>query len=33
MVNEKVLDLANKISRVKRGTKLEITPEHSEYKI
>lgn len=33
MVKEKVLDLANKISRVKRGTKLEITPEHPEYKI
>lgn len=33
MVNEKVLDLANKISRVKRGSKLEIKPEFPEYKI
>ncbi|MEG1254225.1 FAD-dependent oxidoreductase [Clostridium sp.] len=33
MVNEKVLELANKISRAKRGSKLEITPEHPEYKI
>jgi len=33
MVNEKVLDLANKISRVKRGSKAEIKPEHPEYKI
>jgi NADPH-dependent glutamate synthase beta subunit-like oxidoreductase/NAD-dependent dihydropyrimidine dehydrogenase PreA subunit len=33
MVNEKVLDLANKISRTKRGTKSEIKPEHPEYRI
>ncbi len=33
MVNEKVLELANKISRTKRGTKSEIKPEHPEYKI
>lgn len=33
MVNEKVLDLANKISRVKRGSKLEIKPEYPEYRI
>lgn len=33
MVNQKVLDLANKISRAKRGTKSEITPEHPEYKV
>jgi len=33
MVNEKVLDLANKISRTKRGTKMEIKPEYPEYKI
>lgn len=33
MVNEKVLDLANKISRVKRGSKSEVKPEHPEYKI
>lgn len=33
MVNEKVLDLANKISRVKRGKKGEITPDRPEYKI
>lgn len=33
MVNEKVLDLANKISRTKRGSKTEIRPEHPEYKI
>lgn len=33
MVKEKVLDLANKISRTKRGSKLEIKPEHPEYKI
>jgi len=33
VVNEKVLDLANKISRVKRGTKNEIKPEYPEYKI
>lgn len=33
MVSEKVLDLANKISRTKRGTKSEIKPEHPEYKI
>ena len=28
MVKEKVLDLANKISGQKRGTKNEIKPEH-----
>ena len=33
MVKEKVLDLANKISRTKRGSKSEIKPEHPEYKI
>jgi NADPH-dependent glutamate synthase beta subunit-like oxidoreductase len=33
MVNEKVLDLANKISRKKRGSKDEITPNRPEYKI
>lgn len=33
MVNEKVLDLANKISRTKRGSKNEITPNDPEYKI
>lgn len=33
MVNEKVLDFANKISRVKRGSKMEVLPEHPEYKI
>lgn len=33
MFNEKVLDLANKISRTKRGTKSEIKPEYPEYKI
>ncbi len=33
MVNEKVLDLANKISRTKRGSKLEIKPEYPEYKV
>jgi NADPH-dependent glutamate synthase beta subunit-like oxidoreductase len=33
MVNEKVLDLANKISRAKRGSKSEITAEHPEYKV
>ncbi|GMQ56541.1 FAD-dependent oxidoreductase [Vallitalea sediminicola] len=33
MVNEKVLDLANKISRTKRGSKMEIKPEYPEYKI
>ncbi len=32
-VKEKVLDLANKISRVKRGSKNEIKPEYPEYKI
>lgn len=32
-VNEKLLDLANKISRVKRGSKDEIKPEYPEYKI
>ncbi len=33
MVKEKVLDLANKISRVKRGSKNEITADRPEYKI
>ncbi|OPZ59832.1 MAG: Glutamate synthase (NADPH) small chain [Deltaproteobacteria bacterium ADurb.Bin510] len=33
VVKEKVLDLANKISRVKRGTKDEIKPEYPEYRI
>ncbi|MBU3142847.1 FAD-dependent oxidoreductase [Clostridium sp. CF012] len=33
MVKERVLDLANKISRTKRGSKSEITPEHPEYKV
>ncbi len=31
--NERVLDLANKISRTKRGSKDEITSAHPEYKI
>lgn len=33
MVKEKVLDLANMISRTKRGSKSEIKPEDPEYKI
>jgi NADPH-dependent glutamate synthase beta subunit-like oxidoreductase len=33
MVKEKVLDLANKISRTKRGSKDEIKPEYPEYMI
>ncbi|MCT4542534.1 MAG: FAD-dependent oxidoreductase [Vallitalea sp.] len=33
MVNEKVLDLANKYGRRKRGSKNEIKPEDPEYKI
>jgi len=33
MASEKLLDLANKISRIKRGTKSEIKPEHPEYRI
>ncbi len=33
MVNQKVMDLANKISRTKRGSKSEIKPEDPEYKI
>lgn len=33
MVKEKVLDLANKISRTKRGSKSEIKTEDPEYKI
>lgn len=33
MVNQKVLDLANKISRTKRGSKSEIKPEDPEYKV
>lgn len=32
-VSEKLLDLANKISRTKRGTKSEIKPEYPEYRI
>ena len=33
MVNKKVLEFANKISRAKSGSKSEIKPEHPEYKI
>jgi NADPH-dependent glutamate synthase beta subunit-like oxidoreductase/formate hydrogenlyase subunit 6/NADH:ubiquinone oxidoreductase subunit I/predicted transcriptional regulator len=33
MVKEKVLDLANKISRVKRGSKMEVKPTDPEYRI
>lgn len=33
MINEKMLDLANKINMTKRGSKSEIKPEHPEYKI
>jgi NADPH-dependent glutamate synthase beta subunit-like oxidoreductase/formate hydrogenlyase subunit 6/NADH:ubiquinone oxidoreductase subunit I len=33
MVKEKVLDLANKISRTKRGSKSEIRPQDPEYRI
>lgn len=33
MINDKVMDLANKISRTKRGSKSEIKPEDPEYKI
>ncbi len=33
MVNEKTLDLANKISLTKRGAKNEIKPEYPEYRI
>ncbi len=33
MVKEKVLDLANMISRTKRGAKDEVKPEHPEYKV
>ena len=33
VVKERVLDLANKISRTKRGSKSEIKPEYPEYKI
>ncbi len=33
MVKEKVLDMANMISRTKRGAKDEILPEHPEYKV
>ncbi len=33
MVKENVLDLANKISRTKRGAKNQILPEHPEYKV
>ncbi|WP_350344618.1 FAD-dependent oxidoreductase [Proteinivorax tanatarense] len=33
MAKERVLDLANKISRTKRGSKGEITPDRPEYKI
>ncbi|MEG1254223.1 FAD-dependent oxidoreductase [Clostridium sp.] len=33
MAKERVLDLANKISRTKRGSKTEVRPEHPEYYI
>ncbi len=33
MVKEKVLELANKISRTRRGSKNEIKPEYPEYRI
>ena len=33
MVNEKILDLANKISRTRRGSRMEIKPEYPEYRI
>jgi len=33
MVKERVLDLANKISRTRRGSKAEIRPEDPEYRI
>lgn len=33
VVNEKVLDFANKISRTKRGARDEIKPDYPEYKI
>lgn len=33
MVNERVMDLANKISRTKRGSRNEIKPEYPEYRI
>jgi NADPH-dependent glutamate synthase beta subunit-like oxidoreductase/NAD-dependent dihydropyrimidine dehydrogenase PreA subunit len=33
MPNEKILDLANKISKTKRGSKSEITRSHPEYKV
>ncbi|MDH8678847.1 FAD-dependent oxidoreductase [Fusibacter bizertensis] len=33
MINEKVMDFANKISRTKRGSKSEIKPEDPEYKV
>ncbi len=33
MVNEKLLDLANKISMTKRGSKTEVKPEDPRYKI
>ena len=33
MVKEKVIDLANLISRTKRGAKDEVKPEHPEYKV
>ncbi|MFT7681590.1 MAG: NADPH-dependent glutamate synthase beta subunit-like oxidoreductase [Moritella dasanensis] len=33
MVKQKVLDLANLISKTKRGAKDEIRPEHPEYKV
>lgn len=33
MVKERVLDLANKISQTKRGSKTEVRAEHPEYKI
>jgi NADPH-dependent glutamate synthase beta subunit-like oxidoreductase/NAD-dependent dihydropyrimidine dehydrogenase PreA subunit len=33
MANDKLLELANKISRIKMGSKSEIKPEHPEYKV
>ena len=33
MVKEKVLDLANKISRTKKGSKNGVKPEDPEYRI
>lgn len=33
MANERVLELANKINRSKKGSKTEVKPEHPEYKV